>query len=736
MSPYTARLRPRTACGYCAQAACLACVKQFLLTNVTEPHCMHCRRGLSAEILDGLFSRSFRHNELRKHMVQVLMERERSLFPQTLAVIEREDAQAAYMRAFQKHGALLQRLSPRDVAPLDPALLEQINSVREKLALARARINELQGETAGGEAQQGAANRRGFMRKCPSCPEGFLSTQWRCPLCATRVCRLCLAVKDGDAAHECREEDVQSARTIETETRACPHCAVRVQKSEGCFAPDTPILMWDGSVKESQDIAVNDKLVGDDGEPRTVLQTLAGDDDMFCIEQVNGAAYTVNRYHTLALKFSGDESTCFGSEKRFGKQPVELTVNDFIGQPASVQRELAGYKSTAGINYSEQPVPLDPHTMGLYIGKSFAMDDSLRCAAHAMVHKATDNPLQSSVQSIDMETENRIPEVYMLNSRSVRLQLLAGIIEGCATLEGVSQSNHVLARQIVLLSQSLGVNACIIGEELTLLGLDETRIPRNTLKVTPVGRGRYHGWLVDGNHRFLLQDFTVVRNCNQMFCTACNNAFDWRTGQKLSGVIHNPHFHEYQMRNAAAQQPVQWANACEQNAHPAAWPWTHTFVLVRALETHLGYALLSPARAFLTAVNRFMLERSASAQRHTAYGPACHEDLRKRRLRREIDDADWARQLSARETRRQRDNRQRLLDELILAIGRDTLGSLLRSEQRVTPAELSTLLYAPLEAARAYYNLQLAKAAEEGRRVHTVDERWVLLAQAPVLAQQ
>jgi hypothetical protein len=31
-----------------------------------------------------------------------------------------------------------------------------------------------------------------------------------------------------------------------------------------------------------------------------------------------------------------------------------------------------------------------------------------------------------------------------------------------------------------------------------------------------------------------------------MWCTQCHTAFSWRTGEKVNGNVHNPHFYEFQ----------------------------------------------------------------------------------------------------------------------------------------------------------------------------------------------
>ena len=71
----------------------------------------------------------------------------------------------------------------------------------------------------------------------------------------------------------------------------------------GCLSPETPILMWDGSIKRADSIIIGDTLVGDDGTERKVLKTTSGIDDMYEVICENKEKYTVNSQHILTLYF-------------------------------------------------------------------------------------------------------------------------------------------------------------------------------------------------------------------------------------------------------------------------------------------------------------------------------------------------------------------------------------------------------------------------------------------------
>lgn len=48
---------------------------------------------------------------------------------------------------------------------------------------------------------------------------------------------------------------------------------------------------------------------------------------------------------------------------------------------------------------------------------------------------------------------------------------------------------------------------------------------------------------------------TKIDGCDQMWCVSCHTAFSWRTGQVATGVVHNPHYYEWQRRQGGGAAP-------------------------------------------------------------------------------------------------------------------------------------------------------------------------------------
>jgi len=45
-----------------------------------------------------------------------------------------------------------------------------------------------------------------------------------------------------------------------------------------------------------------------------------------------------------------------------------------------------------------------------------------------------------------------------------------------------------------------------------------------------------------------------LNGCSQMWCISCHTAFDWRTGEIVSGRVHNPHYIEFKRQNINSRE--------------------------------------------------------------------------------------------------------------------------------------------------------------------------------------
>ena len=72
----------------------------------------------------------------------------------------------------------------------------------------------------------------------------------------------------------------------------------------GCHSINSPIMMYDGSIKKVQDVRLNDKVMGDDNTPRIVQRLYRGTDTMVRINPIKEKSFIVNIDHVLSLKFT------------------------------------------------------------------------------------------------------------------------------------------------------------------------------------------------------------------------------------------------------------------------------------------------------------------------------------------------------------------------------------------------------------------------------------------------
>lgn len=232
-----------------------------------------------------------------------------------------------------------------------------------------------------------------------------------------------------------------------------------------CLAKDTPILLYDGTIKPVQNIKPGDTLMGDDSKPRYVYSICTGREKMYDIIPDIGDIYTVNESHILSLRNLKTNKI----EDIPVKQILRLSHKD--------QHNYTTYR--ACIQFSIRSYPEDPYDTG---------------------KKIFEYPT--------------IPDCYKLNSYHTRKDFLNGVLSEYA----ISYNDHYLIpifekpslkSDLLFLIRSLGYPAC--ADDKCIYMIKDVQFPIG-VTIQYAGINTYYGFTINQNQRFVLGDFTVTHN--------------------------------------------------------------------------------------------------------------------------------------------------------------------------------------------------------------------------------
>lgn len=337
-----------------------------------------------------------------------------------------------------------------------------------------------------------------------------------------------------------------------------------------CFAPGTMVLMYDGTVKPVEQVQIGDRLVGPDSQPRTVIGLGSGEDEMYTIVPVKGNSYTVNSGHILSVVMSSDGPGYSGG------QIFNVSIDEYFQKTKKWRHHAKGYR--AQVDWPSWPVPIEPYFVGLWLGDGTQGDTSIttadeevveylnqyaerlglklskqgtedRCPIYNIsVRKGQSNPIRQNLRKIGIFDDKRIPHIYKINDREVRLNVLAGLVDSDGSYYrhnlSITQKRKNLADDIAFLARSLGFAAYVkemrkvctnngkvgtyyrvhisgnlseIPTRIKRKQMPERRqvkdVLRTGIRVKSAGIGEYFGFGISGpDKRFLLADFTVVHN--------------------------------------------------------------------------------------------------------------------------------------------------------------------------------------------------------------------------------
>lgn len=328
-----------------------------------------------------------------------------------------------------------------------------------------------------------------------------------------------------------------------------------------CLGADTPIIMFDGSIKMVQDVKSGELIMGDDSTVRTVLSTASGEDEMYKVTHRNGDSYVVNSAHILTFKvyknLTCSKNDCLLSwgdktgnvmykkfyDYREAKNEadalpdlVDLPILECIQKHKDRKWQKHFQGVYTGLDFPEKHLEILPYVLGELITKTICQDVRIIKLLGHMMNKY-------------------IPHEYKTSSRGQRLDLLAGIIDtsGCLTKEytyEITQSSKQLNDDIYFIARSLGFHVFVREDNRSGILLyriyisgDIREIPviiakkpirqnkkydqlSSRIRIDAIGRGMYYGFEIDGNHRFVLGNFIITHNTAvvKMFMKAYQNS--------------------------------------------------------------------------------------------------------------------------------------------------------------------------------------------------------------------
>jgi hypothetical protein len=339
----------------------------------------------------------------------------------------------------------------------------------------------------------------------------------------------------------------------------------------GCFAAGTKIMMYNGTLKNVEDVQIGDIVMGDDSSPRNVLDLCHNFDTMYKIIPNKGDSFIVNENHILSLK-------CTGYNNHQKEEIIDICLKDYLKKSETFKNRYKWYRTP--VNFSEQETEIDPYIFGYWLGDGTTANTQITTNDQEVVEyfqnkldtyglqntklsaklrynikecngpKHFGNKFLNFLRDNNVLNNKHIPLHYKVNSREKRLQLLAGILDSDGSYDSKNnvfdfiQKSETLFDDIIFLARSLGFSAykcktikkctnspghqdsyyrCSISGDLhTIPTVIERKQPRDRLQYKDVlvtgfqleklDYGEYFGFTLDGNHRFLLNDFSVTHN--------------------------------------------------------------------------------------------------------------------------------------------------------------------------------------------------------------------------------
>jgi superfamily II DNA or RNA helicase len=366
-----------------------------------------------------------------------------------------------------------------------------------------------------------------------------------------------------------------------------------------CLGKGTPVLMYDGTIKPVEDVAVGDLLMGPDSRQREVVSLARGREEMFRLTPVKGDPFECNRSHILSLSMT---------PARPGELPrvVNISVDEYLSQTQTFKHRAKLWRASVDFDQEASELPLPAYHLGLWLGDGNQRQPTVHCpdeevlsawdelvelhptrlhavrghdggCAFSRISRTKGSQQENAITRalrdlglMDGDGGKFIPDSYKRGSRATRLGVLAGLLDTDGYLHNghyeISTMFESLNDDILFVARSLGYAAyssyaykkCQTGGggwywRITISG-DFSELPIRVARKKPperkqikrvnvtgfsiesLGEGDYYGFEISGPDRlFLLGDFTVTHNT---VCFSYVSAGTSRAGKRVLIIAH------------------------------------------------------------------------------------------------------------------------------------------------------------------------------------------------------
>jgi hypothetical protein len=323
-----------------------------------------------------------------------------------------------------------------------------------------------------------------------------------------------------------------------------------------CLAKDTPVLMYDGTIKMVQNIKQGEQIMGDDSTARNVISTTSGTEMMYRVEQGYGDDYTVNESHILSLKLSKsprvnhrqerqsfqvkwfderlqrsktfsyrggsskeqaqEDAEYFASSLPQNGSVIDIPVTEYLATTQSWKTAYKGYK--VGVDYPTRGVPLDPYILGCWLGDGTSAKPQFT---------SVDNPVVEAFRQAYPELEIRV------NNSGITYDVTSGVRGGSQEDKATRNLfwNHLKQLNLVgnkHIPDEYLINSTEVRKQL-LAGIIDTDGYKNSKACYDI---------VQKNKKLALQIVFLARSLGYRATVSECQKSCWYKGSKKTGVYH------------------------------------------------------------------------------------------------------------------------------------------------------------------------------------------------------